>query len=137
MVIDSLGDEVLQVVAKCEAESGASRMVTSTESAAVALCRSVTVRVRVMVVAESTRGATKVVDGEVASARAISSAESWVHRYDMASLSGSTALPDRRTVVPSRMVWSGPASAVAGSWRGRRRVSRGGGGCWYRRRPWR
>ena len=50
------------------------------ESEAVAPCWSVTVRVRSMAVSWSTCGAVRVVDGAVASAKTMSSVESWVHR---------------------------------------------------------
>ena len=90
-------------------------MVTFIESEAVALCWSVTVSVRVRVWAESSWGATNVVDMDVALAKVMFSVESCVHRYDnISSLSGSVALPTRRAVEPSGMVWSGPALAVGG-----------------------
>ena len=55
-------------------------MVISTWSEAVALCWSVAVRVKVMVVLAATSGAANVVDMEVALASWMSRAESWVHR---------------------------------------------------------
>ena len=40
---------------------------------------------------------------------------SWLHRYDIASASGSyDAVPFRVAVWPGRTVWSGPASATGG-----------------------
>ena len=65
----------------CGAAGGEpARIVTETVSDVEAPRPSSAVSVKMMVVLEETSGAAKVADMEVALARAMSSAESWVHR---------------------------------------------------------
>ena len=78
------------------------------------LVPSETLSTKVTVASESTVGAVKVVNGEVASDMVMGSAESWLHKYVRWSPSGSEAVPLRVTCTPSLTATCSPASTEGG-----------------------